>query len=444
MGLHRDGELLGLKPFETEMRRRLWWQIIMVDAKYAMLSGLSHTLLPRGWDTKEPKNISDQDLQPSATAPIKDVEGPTDMILIVVFCKIAKALINLPGIETILLLNELEATRGPSGPNKQQVQMFEDTVKKLEADMKEIFERFSSPDAGPLHVLAQHLQSHLMGKLSAIGNPPGAQADWGTEVFDHTSNTFKLAVETTAHAVDQYKMDTYPGWDWYARLHFQLDVFAYLVGQLRHRTTGPLVDKAWNVVEDVYKYHPEFYDVGSGHGYYQIAHFVFKAWRKREEVLRAHLGREPEVPKCVVKLRSLVNPEDMSVKSESGRTPLAGPGSLFNFDASSSSGQGGGGAAMPGGGGSGGGGSGMMDFGGGDGAPFDAFMGGYFDDYNGALDFDIWGNPTPSMPSTMPTTNPLDPMSQQQQQPPITMNPSLNNQQLGGMMGYGVMGQNWK
>ena len=58
MGLHRDGELLGLKPFETEMRRRLWWQIIMLDSKYAILSGLSHTLLPRGWDTREPKNIS--------------------------------------------------------------------------------------------------------------------------------------------------------------------------------------------------------------------------------------------------------------------------------------------------------------------------------------------------------------------------------------------------
>ena len=90
--VHRDGEMLGLKPFETEMRRRLWWQIIMLDSKYAVLSGLSHTLLPRGWDTREPKNISDVDLLPTATEPIQDHEGPTDMILVLAVFKIAKNL----------------------------------------------------------------------------------------------------------------------------------------------------------------------------------------------------------------------------------------------------------------------------------------------------------------------------------------------------------------
>lgn len=67
MGYHRDGELLGLSPFETEMRRRIWWQIIMQDAKNAMVSGLSHALLPLHWDTKSPQNVNDADLFPTAT-----------------------------------------------------------------------------------------------------------------------------------------------------------------------------------------------------------------------------------------------------------------------------------------------------------------------------------------------------------------------------------------
>lgn len=448
MGLHRDGELLGLKPFETEMRRRLWWQIIMVDAKYAMLSGLSHTLLPRSWDTKEPKNINDQDLLPSATKPTQDAEGPTDMILIIVICKIAKALIHLPGIETVLLLNEIDATRGSTGPNRDQVQHYREVVAKLDTAVAEVFEKYSAPDAGPLHVMARQLQIHIVGKLSVVGKAPGAQSDWGTEVFDHTSNTFKLAVGTTSHAIDQYQLGTYPGWDWYARLHFQMDVFAYLVGQLCHRSTGPLVDKAWVCVEEVYKYHPEFYDVVTHRGYYQLAHFVFKAWRKREAFLRTRMGQNPEVPQCVIKLRALTGGDDgLSVKSESGRTPLTSPGSLFNFDhppaniqggIGGGGGGGGGGAAMPGGGGGGGS---LMDFSGGDVQPFDAFMGNYFDDYNGALDFDIWGNPTVNLQQGMQTGNPLDPMSHQQQ--PVN-GPPLDNQQLGEMMQYGLMGQTWK
>ena len=31
MGLHRDGALFNLDPYETEMRRRLWSILVMVD-----------------------------------------------------------------------------------------------------------------------------------------------------------------------------------------------------------------------------------------------------------------------------------------------------------------------------------------------------------------------------------------------------------------------------
>lgn len=414
MGLHRDGEQLGLKPFETEMRRRLWWQIILVDAKYAMLSGLSHTLLPRGWDTKEPKNVSDEDLLPSATGPIKDSNGPTDMMLILVICKIAKSLIHLPGLETVLLINELDSTRGTTGPNKRQVDEYRGVIVKLNKEVDELFVKYSSPDAGPLHQLARQLCDHLLGKLSTLGKPPGQESDWGTEVFDHTSNTFKLAVMTTAHSIDQYKLGVYPGWDWFSRLHFQLDVFAYLVGQLCHRTTGRLVDKAWEVVEDVYKYHPEFYEVSSRKMYYQLAHFIFKAWRKREELLRARLGTIPETPACVQKLRLLTpgSDDNASVKSESGRTP---GNDLFNFAAANGSG------AVPGD---------VMNFNAAEGAPFDTYMGNYFD-FNGALDFDIWGNPSAALGQGMPN---LDQVNQQQ---------PMHN--LEDMMPYGVMGPGaWK
>jgi hypothetical protein len=35
MGLHRDGITLGLSPFETEMRRRLWWHLVHLDFRAA-------------------------------------------------------------------------------------------------------------------------------------------------------------------------------------------------------------------------------------------------------------------------------------------------------------------------------------------------------------------------------------------------------------------------
>lgn len=353
----------------------------MIDAKYAMLSGLSHTLLPRGWDTKEPKNIDDADLLPSATEPIQHREGPTDMILVITVFKIAKHLIQVPGIETVLLIIELQAMRGDAGPKAEKVEEYRKVIRQLNKDLEEVFERFSSPEAGELHQLAHQIKDHIMGKLAALVTPPTESRDWGVEVFDHTSNAFKLSVDSTAHSVEQHKLASHPAWEWFHRLHFQFDIFAYLVGQLSHRATGRLVEQAWEVVDEVYHHYPEFYDT-TQRAYYQLAYFLFKAWRKREAVLTAQLGHPPEVPQCVQKLRlTMPGPDDSSIKSEAGKTPT---NEMFN--------------PVSGGNGHHGRGNRSMDFAGGEGAPLDIYMGNYFD-FNGALDFDIWGNTPATVPN---------------------------------------------
>lgn len=33
LGIHRDGSHFNVSPFEIEMRRRLWWQICLLDAR---------------------------------------------------------------------------------------------------------------------------------------------------------------------------------------------------------------------------------------------------------------------------------------------------------------------------------------------------------------------------------------------------------------------------
>jgi hypothetical protein len=35
MGLQRDGAKCGLRPFESEIRRRVWWQLCMLDSRAA-------------------------------------------------------------------------------------------------------------------------------------------------------------------------------------------------------------------------------------------------------------------------------------------------------------------------------------------------------------------------------------------------------------------------
>ncbi|KAF5500022.1 C6 transcription factor asaR [Colletotrichum aenigma] len=63
IGLHRDGQNLGLSPFETEIRRRLWWYFIVRDGKTAEDYGLQSTSsLNLIAEAEPPRNLDDGDI----------------------------------------------------------------------------------------------------------------------------------------------------------------------------------------------------------------------------------------------------------------------------------------------------------------------------------------------------------------------------------------------
>jgi len=52
LGIHRDGSHFDLQPFEIEMRRRLWWQVCILDARSSEDHGCDPTISEASFDTK--------------------------------------------------------------------------------------------------------------------------------------------------------------------------------------------------------------------------------------------------------------------------------------------------------------------------------------------------------------------------------------------------------
>ena len=52
LGIHRDGSHFHLKPFEVEMRRRLWWQVCLLDARASEDHGCDPTVIEAQFDTE--------------------------------------------------------------------------------------------------------------------------------------------------------------------------------------------------------------------------------------------------------------------------------------------------------------------------------------------------------------------------------------------------------
>ena len=102
MGLHREQSLKQLPPFEAETRRRLWWQIKILDHQSAQMSGarLDTLLHVDVGDTRRPLNLSDSALSPYMRAPPSEHDGPTEMLFCVVRFEIGECMRRVKEAET--------------------------------------------------------------------------------------------------------------------------------------------------------------------------------------------------------------------------------------------------------------------------------------------------------------------------------------------------------
>ncbi|KDQ12694.1 hypothetical protein BOTBODRAFT_34149 [Botryobasidium botryosum FD-172 SS1] len=95
LGLHRDGEKLGLDPFETEYRRRIWSYLYHADRTFALLLGRPQSIQDVYTDAQPPSNIDDSELvsHPLISPSPQPLSHPTPMT----FCILRHALASIIG-----------------------------------------------------------------------------------------------------------------------------------------------------------------------------------------------------------------------------------------------------------------------------------------------------------------------------------------------------------
>ncbi|KAK1690549.1 hypothetical protein BDP55DRAFT_756325 [Colletotrichum godetiae] len=88
-GIHREGSLFGLSTFDIEMRRRLWWQIAVLDAPSAEdYSGEYNLLEMSSFDSQPPRNLNDAQLYPAMLEYPPETRGITEMTFTLARCQI--------------------------------------------------------------------------------------------------------------------------------------------------------------------------------------------------------------------------------------------------------------------------------------------------------------------------------------------------------------------
>jgi len=294
LGLHRDGEKLGLSPFETEIRRRLWWQLVILDFKCAMMSGLGHSMLTKTGDVQLPKNLNDSDMDPSATEPFQDREGPTEMIWCLLSHRFIQFVLDMP-LEFVFLMEPPTESDLANDSRNTQLLSYRRKLDTLSKDLTEILDKNCDPKAGPVHQFVHSMRDQVVDKLKDILTPPRLQSDLSQEIRSPQDNAFRLAVAAFEHSDANYWAAERTGFRWFAMHHFNMDVFTFMVGQLCHRTEGALVDRAWKQVSQAYHCYPQLMNLADKTNF-TLAVFLSKAWKKREQALLLRDGTTPKMP----------------------------------------------------------------------------------------------------------------------------------------------------
>jgi hypothetical protein len=281
MGLHRDGERLGLSPFQSELRRRVWWHILGRDGRAAEDSGLQKFCTMRS-DARLPLHVDDADLDPGmASLPPPRMGVFTAMTLPLAGYEITRAVRRLASIA---------AMATPASPPEEAVRV--EIVERTRLRVEELL-------AGCNPVIPRHRLALLTSRLAMRKADLVSRQQWRALACRHPnsggdgagSRGMPFATdEDLAEALDVLELALQIGSDemlkpysWLWRMNPDYHVVMYLLWHLCVQPEGPNVQRAWKAVD---RWFAENQDIGEGLG--NKGAVVTALRRKAESMRHAH------------------------------------------------------------------------------------------------------------------------------------------------------------
>ncbi|GLA67144.1 hypothetical protein AtubIFM54640_010121 [Aspergillus tubingensis] len=246
LGLHRDSSHFGLSPFETEMRRRLWWYIYLLDVRSSDSQATSPQIREGDYDTQLPLNINDDDLSPDMVETPPERTGFTEMSLTLVRCEILRLHRKL-----MQLGNAGAGLDGHNALFQSRLEAIEQTRIGLDerylqfCDLK-IAIHWVTATIARVALARSWLVSHF-----SLMSVEGFQGDLFPDKCDLLVLT---AVEVLEFVYLLEAHDNTAKWSWLFQGYVQWQAFAFVLSELCVRPTSPLSDRAWTAVDRVYEH----------------------------------------------------------------------------------------------------------------------------------------------------------------------------------------------
>ena len=303
IGLHRDGAPLGIPPFEAEMRRRLWWQICLIDSRVSELSGAGTSVLSNVFDTKLPLNVNDSDLNPDMTElPIEHTTA-SEMTFCLARYQIADFLRTANAAHFFLDGQWSRKDKPPATAREK-----DEEIDEIERRLQQEYLRYCDQKIA-FHYLTFIYVSSAILRMRLVAHHPRHYSDKGASMSQSEKDFLcSLSLRLIENDNLLHRNKSIDRFQWFVNTNFQFPAFVYLMSELRHRTRGELADRGWAAVSEAVHYRSQFMMDRMRQKspmFHATSTLSLKAWQARENDFLKHGERVPEAPEYIVTLRSI-------------------------------------------------------------------------------------------------------------------------------------------
>jgi hypothetical protein len=292
MGLHRESSLKDLPPFEAELRRRVWWQIVILDGRASQLTGASmNPDMQLYGDTRQPVNLSDADLVPSASILPLSSPAATDMV----FCKVRIEIGVWMITQRCLLGSSSEASAAG------QAKFFK-AINELERHIEDKYLSKMDKDF-PLNILTSYLARSAICQLRlSVYHPIHRRERTSDLSAEQIDMLLENSLEVIRYDILSHSSPVLQKYLWHISNFFPFETFVLLISTLSGRAAGQIVDSAWDVINQVYEHHPFFVSDTRDHLYWALGNMTLRAWDQRVASARTKECLVPQELPCITKL----------------------------------------------------------------------------------------------------------------------------------------------
>ncbi|THW99517.1 hypothetical protein D6D17_06526, partial [Aureobasidium pullulans] len=309
MGMDNESSNAKHGPLEGEMRRRLWWALLLFDNRVCEMSDYRAATLSPAWNCKTPANLNDFDLQPEMKHLPQSHERPTETTLAILRYQVADLVRHSP----FFLDFTNPSLKSIANPNDHG-----GTLEALQQKMEETCLQYCNTE-NPLQFMTLwltrgHLARYRLFQHFSI--PPSQQTPLQRDSALTQALTM-LDCDTIITTSPLTKKHI-----WFLFFHFPFPAYIHILQYLKREPLAAHAEKCWRTMSESCKV--RFSDPQQNdHPFHKtpifkvFARIIVKAWEARVGVLKTS-GKVEETPFIVSEVTRMVEVPGKYERAEVG------------------------------------------------------------------------------------------------------------------------------